>query len=169
MERLEASEGGRVLIGAFVLVVLVCIVTTTLPVLGLQRAFTRPAEPILQATALEQDWAMFAPEPRREQLRVAIVLHYQDGSSYTWHAPSGDPVFGAARDYRWRKWLENTFLAQNAEDQRLTARWVAREAPRPGALSATIIRSTAPVAAPGPAPPTRWSTTRHTVELGSRN
>jgi hypothetical protein len=153
------------LISAFVILIVVCIVTTTLPVYGVQRTFYRSAEPILRATALQQNWSVFAPDPRQRELEAWVVLHYRDGTTWTWRAPSGGPLVSPARDYRWRKWLERTFLPENPRLEQLTARWAARQAPRPGAVSATVFRAVAPIPPPGRHSPGSRSVTQTTVAL----
>ena len=165
MERLEASENGRVLISTFVLVVLVCIVTTTLPLFGVSRALTRPAQPVLAATALAQNWSLFAPDPRSDLVRLEVQLRYSDGSKWTWRAPQLDPFVGALRDYHWQKWAEDVVEGLDSRLGPGAARYAASVAPRRGATRALVIRRTRLLHGPG-RPPGPWQEQHETVTLG---
>lgn len=165
MERLEASENGRVLISTFVLVVLICIVTTTLPLFGVSRALTRPAQPVLAVTALAQNWSLFAPDPRPDLVRLEVQLRYPDGSTWTWRAPRLDPLVGHLRDYHWQKWAEDVVGGLDARLAPDAARYAASVAPRPGATRAQVIRRTRRLHGPGRLPDP-WRTQRETVTLG---
>jgi hypothetical protein len=164
VQRLEASSRGQLLISAGIVVLLVCIVIQALPLFGVRDAVTEPAQPLIDLAALEQNWGMFAPNPRNTQYELRVVLAYPDGSRWTWTAPSGGPFISPARDYRWRKWTENALATPLLRAQ--TARWVARTAPRRGAVRADVLLRTRPVNPPGPDPPRRWMVQRSTVELG---
>ena len=167
MERLEASENGRVLISAFVIVILVCSIVTTLPLFGLERTLHRPATPLLRLTALEQDWGVFAPNPRNMQLRLRVILRYSDGTRWTWTAPRNDPFVGSVRDYRWRKWEERLVFKPTRSALASTARHAASSAPRPGAVEATVVRQARAIPAPGKTAAGPWLTKTSTVELGA--
>jgi Family of unknown function (DUF5819) len=165
MGRLEASENGRVLISTFVLLLLICIVTTTLPLFGVSRALTRPAQPVLAVTALAQNWSLFAPDPRRDQVRLEVRLRYPDGSTWTWRPPHLDPVVGHLRDYHWQKWTEDVVAGLDSRLGPGAARYAASVAPRPGATRAQVIRRTRRLRGPGQ-PPGPWRAQRETVTLG---
>jgi hypothetical protein len=165
VQRLEASENGRVLISTFVLLVLVCIVTTTLPLFGVSRALTRPARPVLAVTALAQNWSLFAPDPRADQVRLEVRLRYPDGSTWTWRAPRLDPVVGHLRDYHWQKWAEDVVEGLDSRLGPAVARYAASVAPRPGATRAQVVRHTRRLHGPG-RPPGPWRVQRENVELG---
>ena len=53
---------------------------------------------------------MFAPRPRQAGIRIEAVVDWSDGTRTVWVPPSGDPLLGAYRDYRWRKWTEHAEL-----------------------------------------------------------
>lgn len=164
MGRLEASENGRVAISALIMVVLVCVIGTTLPLFGVSRALTRPAKPLLRATALDQDWGVFAPNPRPTLLHLSVTLRYADGSTWTWTPPRNGALVGSLRDYRWRKWAEVVVGRPDEALSTLTARWVARTAPRRGAVEAVVTRRKRRLHGPG-ASPGPWQLERTTVPL----
>lgn len=66
-ERLEARPAGRVLISAFLVVTLAAVCATNLPESRLRREALKPAGPFLRATGLDQDWRVFAPDPRSRE------------------------------------------------------------------------------------------------------
>jgi hypothetical protein len=164
MERMESSPRGQLLISAGIVVVLVCIVLQALPLFGFRDAVTEPAQPLIDVAALEQNWGMFAPNPRNTQYELSVVLEYPDGTHWTWREPGGGPLVSPARDYRWRKWTENALATPLLRVQ--TARWVARTAPRRGATRAEVLVRTRPVNPPGPDPVRPWTVQKATVTLG---
>jgi hypothetical protein len=112
-ERLEARPTGRLLISAFLVATLAALCVTNLPESRLRREAMKPAGPFLRATGLDQDWRVFAPDPRQTSLRLEARIRYEDGRVATWRPPSGGDVAGAYWDYRWRKWLENAIQDAN--------------------------------------------------------
>jgi len=155
-QRLESHRAGQWLISAFVAVVLVAVCVTNLPESRLRRDGMRAAQPFLEATGLDQNWRVFAPDPRQTSLRLEARVRYDDGSVATWRPPSGGALVGAYWDYRWRKWLENA--VQDANRKALwkpMALYVAREMRRADRAPArvTLIRrwqDLRPPGSPGP-------------------
>ena len=84
----------------------------------------KAAEPFLGATGLDQNWRVFAPDPRQTSLRLEARVRYANGSSAVWRPPTGDDLVGAYWDYRWAKWLEN--VTQDANREVLEARGTVR-------------------------------------------
>ena len=105
-ERLEASIVGRVLISVLVVVVLAAVLVLNLPESELGRRGRYRLKPVINATGLDQTWAVFAPDPPRQELELEARIAYADGTESTWRVPTGNPVLGAYRDYRWLKWAE---------------------------------------------------------------
>ena len=105
-ERFERSRVGRVLISLFVLATLVTVLTANLPASRLQSVLLRADHPYLNAADLEQNWGVFAPDPRTQTVEVMARVQFADGSQETWQIPARDPVVGEYIDYRWRKWEE---------------------------------------------------------------
>jgi hypothetical protein len=64
MRRLEESETGRLVISAFVLVVVVCLVANALPDTVVTRPLGRPVASLFGVTGLDQGWGLFAPAGR---------------------------------------------------------------------------------------------------------
>jgi hypothetical protein len=130
-ERIESSVLGRALIGAFIAVTLLWVAATNLPESALKRDLLRQGGTYLNAVGLDQDWSLFAPEPRRRSLDLTARVTYDDGSSTTWTFPHDGPIVGQYRDYRWRKWLEYLIAFDATQLWPAAAQWSATERNRP--------------------------------------
>jgi hypothetical protein len=161
MQRLESSDLGRVVLSAVIVVLLICLVAYAIPDSAPKRALLRPALPLLAATGLGQGWGMFAPEPRREEIDVAVQVREADGRVVTWRMPSRSALFGADSDYRWRKWLEWHFLP-GVDAAPATAAYVVDQQRAAGLhpVRVTVIRRLARLAPPGRHAPLRWQVAR---------
>jgi hypothetical protein len=117
-------------------------------------------QPVTTALGVDQDWRVFAPNPRRTGLRVELQVEWSDGSRSVWSPPHGEPLLGSYRDYRWRKWMENaTSDARAAWLLPPAARYVARRTPaQPGArpIRLRAVRYVKPLAPPGEPQPAHW-------------
>jgi hypothetical protein len=151
--RLEETPYGRAAITLLLLVTLTCIVVTNLPESQLRRSLSKTAQDYLNATGLDQNWGVFAPDPRREAIAAEARITYADGTTETWRPPHRGALIGGYSDYRWRKLEENMvtgrLLPAMLED---AARWVVRKqsADDQRAIDAGFIKRTAPLAPPGP-------------------
>ncbi|MCO8128669.1 hypothetical protein NHL50_15770 [Acidimicrobiia bacterium EGI L10123] len=149
--RLEAHPVGRLVISAFLVVLLAAMVVSNLPRSELKRQTLPLVEPVLDVTALTQNWSLFAPQTRTTTLRLAARMTYADGSTDHWYQPHGNPVFGPYRAYRWRK-LANNVLTDHRPDlwADLTA-WVARNHRREGQtpIAVTLLRQYSVTPTPG--------------------
>ena len=86
---------------------LLAIVVTNLPESYLRREALKAARPYLEALGVDQNWRIFAPDPRQTSLQVEARVRYADGSVAFWRPPRGGDLVGAYWDYRWAKWIEN--------------------------------------------------------------
>lgn len=103
----------------------------------------RLGAPVLYALGLDQDWGVFAP-PRLQVIGLEARIEYTNGTTGVWTPPaSTGALFGAYRDYRWAKYVENEIPDSSAGVlwQPLAA-WVARTHTSPGhePLAVTLIR-----------------------------
>jgi len=155
----------------FLVVTLAAVCVTNLPESKLRREAMKPAGPFLRATGLDQDWRVFAPDPRQASLRLEARVRFDDGSVETWRPPGGGDLVGAYWDYRWRKWIENTIQDANRDVLwRPAAAFAADELAGPGQVPVrvTLIRRWQDLRAPGaPGPDAHpWkSYAFHTAEL----
>jgi uncharacterized protein DUF5819 len=125
-ERVESSALGRVVISVLIVLVLVCVLTANLPRSELQHRLLSADHHMLYGLGLDQNWNLFAPDPRRQTIALEARIVYADGSREVWRPPSGGALVGAYWDYRWRKWYEQ--VTQSGTDAIWTdaARYVAR-------------------------------------------
>jgi hypothetical protein len=108
-ERLEATDLGRVLISAFLVLTLVAIITLDLPWqydTALKRELSRVASPYSKATGVQQNWSVFAPIPRPSTLGFSARIRFADGSHVDWRPDVGDPYIGEFAGEHWVKWTE---------------------------------------------------------------
>jgi hypothetical protein len=127
-ERFERSSIGRTLISVAIVLVLVAQVATHLPTgSALHRAVDEPANTAVRMVASEQQWGVFAPNPRTTSLRIEGRVTFEDGSHEVWHLPEGPRIGANLRYYRWRKWLERVRSDDFKGLWEPTARWIADE------------------------------------------
>src|SRR5690242_10755571 len=87
---------------------------------------TRPnAGAFVQAVGLEQDWALFAPNPRTYTVGVYATITHRDGRVETWVPPHNGLLLAPYRTYRWQKYIERLRADDYAGLWEPTARWLA--------------------------------------------
>jgi hypothetical protein len=126
-EKIESSPEGRAVISVFVVLTIVCLVLWNLPDSGLRKKTFSFFWPYVNTLGVEQNWGVFAPDPRRQTIDPYARVTMSDGSQTTYRMPSGDPVVGGYWDYRWRKWTE--YVTQGSRTIQLAqpaAIWLAR-------------------------------------------
>jgi hypothetical protein len=132
-ERFESTRAGRALISTFLLVTLVAMALANLPDSQVRRTLLRVGQPYLNATGLDQNWGVFAPDGRRFVVDLVAHVRYADGTTAQWRPPVGGPFLATYWDYRWRKWAENLMtLGVGGVIRTPAAMWIAREMTRPG-------------------------------------
>lgn len=141
-ERLESSVRGRVLLSILIVVILAGVVAWNLPESELTRRSQYRLKPMMNASGLDQTWAVFAPDPPRQELRLEARIAYDDGTQRTWRVPTWDPVIGGYRDYRWLKWAEWMTSGSRPLLWEPAAAWIARQEQRAGRrpVSVTLVR-----------------------------
>jgi hypothetical protein len=152
-ERFEATGWGRRLVNVFIVATVVSIGVWNLPDSQLKADLTPSVRRYLTTAGLDQNWAVFAPDPRRVVVQLRAQLTYEDGTSEEIvGAPEGDAVIGAYRFYRWSKWVEYVRTDDHQDLWKPAAIYLARENLRNGRLpvSVTLIRRWYEVPPPGP-------------------
>lgn len=150
-ERVEGAPVGRGVISAFVVVTIASLVVWNLPESQLQRDLAPTARAYVNTVGLDQNWGIFAPDPRREVLALEARLTYLGGRTETWHPPTSGNFVGAYREYRWRKWVEHARLDARSELWEPLARYVARHHRHgDGLIAVTLVRRWYEVPPPGP-------------------
>jgi hypothetical protein len=141
-ERLESNVGGRILLSVLIVMVLAAVATWNLPPSELGRQSQHRLNPLVNATGLDQTWAVFAPDPPRQELELEARIVYDDGTQRTWRVPTGDPVVGGYRDYRWLKWAEWMTSGAHVVLWQPAAAWIARREQAAGRrpVSVSLVR-----------------------------
>jgi hypothetical protein len=141
-ERLESSVAGRILLSILIVVLLVAVVVWNLPDSDLGRRSQFRLKPVVNAAGLDQTWAVFAPDPPRQEFELEARIAYVDGTERVWRVPTGNPVLGAYRDYRWLKWAEWMTGGTQVQLMKPAAVWIAREERLAGRrpVSVTLLR-----------------------------
>jgi hypothetical protein len=150
-ERLEDHQLGRALITGAILFALAAMLVSNLPSSALKREALPVVRPLLDASALTQNWNLFAPDPRNSTLRLAARMTYRDGVTLEWHQPESDPVIGPYRLYRWRKLANNLLSERRAPLWPAITDWLARNHLRDGEppLRVVLIRQFYNAPSPG--------------------
>ena len=128
---LLTTRWGKVVVGVLLAAMAVWIVAPNMPAGPARDSLDVVWSPAIDA-GLEQNWAVFSPNPRGQSIEVIAVLEYADGSMAIWSVPDFDPVVGAYRSYRWRKWQERVRLDVNSEYWDVSAEWIAERNRRDG-------------------------------------
>jgi hypothetical protein len=95
---------------------------------GRARDSARPtAGAFVQVVGLEQDWALFAPNPRSYSVGVYATITHRDGRVETWVPPHNGLLLSPYRTYRWQKYVERLRGDDYSNIWEPSARWIARE------------------------------------------
>lgn len=154
-ERVETSRAGQAAISLFLIATFVAVMISLLPgASALQQQTIDKTQPYLNALTLDQNWGVFAPNPRQRVLEMEARLQYGDGRLVSWHLPDGGPLIGALWDYRWRKLVEFVTTDDYRKYWRPVASFIARHERRDGELPVrvTLVRRERPVEPPGKVP-----------------
>jgi hypothetical protein len=154
-QRLESSVAGRIAISVFVAVTVLFLVLWNLPEgSALKQKTDRVVRPFMLASGLNQNWGVFAPDPRRVTLDFEARVTYADGITETYRVPEGGRLVGSYWDYRWRKWYEWVRTDDHEELWQPAAAWFAGRAREEGKdpVRVTLVRLWYPTLPPGPGP-----------------
>lgn len=132
----------RVALSVLVTAIVAMVLISNLPASPLQSRLARKASPVLVATGLDQDWAVFAP-PRHTSIGFYATATTDSGQQVRWDVPSGGSAVGAYWDYRWRKLVEHVDADAGAALWRPFARYIARDLSKRGlaVTSVTLVRT----------------------------
>lgn len=126
--RVERSTVGQAAITFLVFVLVFVLFFWNVPDSGLREAGLDVARPLGNITGLDQNWRVFAPNPRRVALDLYATIEYADGEVVRWSVPDeSEPFLSPYRTYRWRKWMEHVRLDDKQGLWRPAAEWLARK------------------------------------------
>ena len=147
-QRLESSAAGQAFLSLVMVVLIAGVVLWNLPAGRAHDAAHPVAGVVLQSLGLEQDWALFAPEPRAFGVGVVARVTHRDGRVETWVPPHNGRFVTPYRNYRWQKYVERLRADDYAAMWEPTARWIAQQAGK-DVVKVVLTRSFRDVAVPG--------------------
>ena len=170
--RIEASRAGRIALSLGIAFTVFSLAVWNAPDSSLRRHVLNATGRYTAALGLDQNWAVFAPNPRSQSLKLFASAQFANGRSENWSLPHGGSVLGAYWDYRWLKWME---WATSSDDRQLwepTANYVARRLSRPGRRVSRVflVRETSDNNPPGVSPSAKpwFATTYFQLRIGPR-
>lgn len=144
----ERSRAGRILVSTVMLVILGSLILWNLPA-GRPRAEVRDlVAPVLLPLGLDQNWAVFAPNPRDFSVSFAARVTYADGSTKIWRPPETGLWFTPLSTYRWQKYNERVRADAYSGLWADAARYIASDS-GPGVVKVELLRGFQPVVIPG--------------------
>lgn len=118
---------GQILLSAFLAFLVFTLIVWNLPKSEVRDQIRPSLRPFVNSAAIDQSWAVFAPNPTTVSLAVEADVYLADGSREHFKFPHGDDLIGAYREYRWRKWERRVRLDSNDHMWKRTAEWVAAQ------------------------------------------
>jgi hypothetical protein len=147
-EKFEASAAGRAVLTVLMAVLAVAVLVWNLPA-GPARDSVQPAAAhVLYPIGLDQDWALFAPDPRAFSVGVYARITYANGRERIRTPPHNGHLFAPYRTYRWQKYVERLRADDYSNMWEPTARWIARDA-GPGVTKVVLVRTFRDAVVPG--------------------
>jgi hypothetical protein len=147
-KRIESNTGGQVVLTLLMAVLVLCTVGWNLPAGRPHDRARHVAGPVVQALGLEQDWALFAPDPRSFGVSVYATLTYEDGHTRRWDPPHNGLLVTPYRNYRWQKYVERLRADDYMGLWEPTSAWLAREL-GPGVVTVVLTRTFRNATVPG--------------------
>jgi hypothetical protein len=153
-EHLESTNAGRAAISVFVAITILSLVLWNLPDSELKSASDPAVRPLILVAGLNQNWGVFAPDPRRQTLDFVARVGYADGNEQTLDYPRGGRAIGSYWDYRWRKWYEAVRTDRHDELWQPAAAWFAQRERAAGRrpVTVTLVRRWYDLFPPGKGP-----------------
>jgi hypothetical protein len=128
MRRVERSPLGQAFLTLVMAVLVGALLVWNLPPGPAKEALLPAAGRVVQAAGLEQDWGLFAPEPRGSTVGVFATITHADGRTERWDPPDRGLILAPYRTYRWQKYVERLRDDRYERMWEPTARWIGREA-----------------------------------------
>lgn len=131
MGLLHESAIGRGLLSILMLAISAGLIAWNIPRSDIRSDIRDRLEAPVNLAGLNQGWEVFAPNPPRTHVVMTARVTYDDGSTANFGFPEGEPVLGAFREYRWRKWERRLRLSRNSGFRAQSTDWIAREMEEP--------------------------------------
>jgi hypothetical protein len=113
----------RLAVSVAILAWLVGIVVWNMPNSATRNAVLPKVQPLMTATGIQQNWGVFAPNPRNEEWDMTIEMYYADGSMREWTFPDNQLV-GMWFVFRWQKQMEALINENNTANAEAFAKWL---------------------------------------------
>lgn len=126
-ERFEQNPAVQGVLTVAGVTLVACVVGWNLPAGRPHDAVHPFAGTVVQVLGLEQDWALFAPDPRSFTVGVYATITYRDGHTERWTPPHNGLFLAPYRTYRWQKYVERLRADDYQGLWEPTARWIARQ------------------------------------------
>ena len=118
----------RTVITLFIIFYMLAVILWVLPWSRTRDALIKPITQQIYYTGIWQGFAVFAPDPRKENFRIYATIKYDDGNEKIWHYPAMEKlgVYERFLKEHWRKYGNDCLNGNNLLWADF-ARWVARE------------------------------------------
>lgn len=125
--RLLDSRLGRLVLSVVLAAFVFTLVAWNLPPSEVRSRLRPELRPVVNALGIDQNWGVFSPNPSTTSVAVEADVTFADGTVERYRFPDGEPLFGAYREYRWRKYERRVRLDDQRGLWRPTAEWIARQ------------------------------------------
>ena len=127
IDRPIESPFRKTVITLFIIFYIMSVILWVLPWSRTRDFFIKPITQQIYYTGIWQGFAVFAPDPRKENYRIYATIRYDDGTEKIWHYPAMEKL-GLFERYckeHWRKYGNDCLNGNNLLWPDF-ARWVAR-------------------------------------------
>ena len=149
--------GLSILLALFVFV----LVVWNLPASEVRSRLRPEAKPVVYALGIDQNWGVFSPNPSTTSLAVEADVTFADGSVERFRFPDGNSVFGAYREYRWRKFERRVRLDDYRRLWRSTAEWIVQQYDDREVVEVVLIRIFSKTPEPGSGDERVWESVEY--------
>ncbi len=133
------SPLGRLLVGILAGLLVFSVVVWNLPAGEVRDDLRADVRPLVRTLGLDQTWSLFSPDPSRTSVDVRAEIHFTDGTVEIDRLPDGDPLIGALREYRWRKYERRLREDDNVRLSIPAAEWFAHRHASPSRPVAQVV------------------------------
>ncbi|MDW3220511.1 MAG: hypothetical protein R8F63_18025 [Acidimicrobiales bacterium] len=133
------SRVGRLTLTGVIAFLVYALVVWNLPASSVRSDLRPGVDRVVQTMAIYQQWSVFAPNPTTVSIAVEADIHMASGEVIRHTFPDGDPLFGAYREYRWRKWERRIRLDRYDHLWRHTAQWLADRYADEGTVETVVL------------------------------
>ncbi len=154
----QDSRVGRAVISGLMALLVTVLVGWNIPASGVRDELRSDLRPLVNTLGMNQGWEVFSPNPSTTSINVVADVTFANGDRERFEFPGGEPVLGALRQYRWRKWERRIRLEKHRRLWRPTTDWIAREMAQPGnpVVTVILVRDWSRTPAPGSGDDRTW-------------